>query len=449
MRHSGSTFCVWFLSICMVAASIGTALIHAPAICSSCAALQTDSVIRVGGTGPHNYTSISYAMRIARPGQTVFVYAGIYRENINMKTGVTLMGEDPETTIINGSLGETVVSFYNVQDARIEGFTLCHAGRHRSGVYCYNCSPVVTNNIIRNNGKGILCVQNASPLIDRNIIRDNSGSGIDCSRATITNNTFTNNFNGVYCKGTAVIRDNVITHNKASGITAVSAEAPHISHNTITGNDQGVVCINASALIEHNTITNNTRNGISCRPGMVPGPGGIYIPDCNSLFPTICNNTISGNNCGITCSCAAPPLISDNDIIENEVGISFECGEEDSCSRHSIIFRNNFINNTRQAYDETEENVWYHSTRKEGNFWSDHHAWDNNSDGSADTPYFIPGAGHTDRYPAMEPWERGWEKEKAKRGIPDFQLCALIAAIMVSFVFRVRVHARRPGKQKR
>lgn len=427
MRHSGNPFCVWLLSLFMVAAGIGAMLMHENDM-GTYGVAYTASILRVGGTGPGNYSSITQAMHMARPGQTIFVYAGIYRENVNMKTGITLRGEDPETTIINGSLGETVVTFYNVKDARIEGFTLCHAGRHRSGVYCYNSSPVISNNIIRNNGKGILCVQNASPIIDGNIIRDNSGSGIDCSRATITNNTFINNFNGVYCKGGAVIRDNEIRGNKASGITAVSGASPDISRNIITGNDQGVVCINSSALIQHNIITGNTRNGISCRPG------GAYSPDCRSRFPSICNNTISGNHCGIECSCAAPPLIADNDIMNNDMGVSFECTGEDMCSHHSIIFRNNFINNTQQAYDETGKNFWYHSIRKEGNFWSDHHARDNNTDGVADTPYTIPGGTLADRYPAMEPWKG--EREKKKGGIPGFEAVFLLAALMMLVALR-------------
>jgi hypothetical protein len=45
---------------------------------------------------------------------------------------------------------------------------------------------------------------------------------------------------------------------------------------------------------------------------------------------------------------------------------------------------------------------------QEGNYWGDYDepiegAWDNNSDGIADTPYGIPGGGNMDRYPLIYP----------------------------------------------
>lgn len=47
----------------------------------------------VGGSGPGNYTTIQSAIDAASSGDTVFVYSGIYYENVNInKEGINLKG---------------------------------------------------------------------------------------------------------------------------------------------------------------------------------------------------------------------------------------------------------------------------------------------------------------------------------------------------------------------
>ncbi|MHA2367036.1 MAG: hypothetical protein ACXAC7_23995, partial [Candidatus Hodarchaeales archaeon] len=56
----------------------------------------------VGGSGPDNYSSIQGAVNAAQDGDTIFVYSGVYFENVLIPKTVTLIGEDKETTIIDG-----------------------------------------------------------------------------------------------------------------------------------------------------------------------------------------------------------------------------------------------------------------------------------------------------------------------------------------------------------
>ena len=58
----------------------------------------------VGGSGPGNYTRIQSAIDYAFDGDTVFVYddSSPYYENIEVKKSVYLIGENKDTTIING-----------------------------------------------------------------------------------------------------------------------------------------------------------------------------------------------------------------------------------------------------------------------------------------------------------------------------------------------------------
>ena len=56
----------------------------------------------VGGSGAGNYTTIQSAIDDANSGDTVFVYSGIYFENVIVNKTISLTGEDRNSTIIDG-----------------------------------------------------------------------------------------------------------------------------------------------------------------------------------------------------------------------------------------------------------------------------------------------------------------------------------------------------------
>jgi parallel beta-helix repeat protein len=120
------------------------------------------------------------------------------------------------------------------------------------------------------------------------------------------------------------------------------------------------------------------------------------------------DNNISGNNIeasireGINLFMASNNSIIGNNITNNKVGIFF------GGSPNNIIYRNSFINNTKQVSDFYYEvffgspsvNIW--DDGEEGNYWSNYNGTDNDKDGIGDTPYIIY-ANNTDNYPLMNP----------------------------------------------
>jgi parallel beta-helix repeat protein len=130
---------------------------------------------------------------------------------------------------------------------------------------------------------------------------------------------------------------------------------------------------------------------------------GIRIYECSDI--TLSGNYIVNNEIGIDIHTQNPPLtITRNHIENNEMGISLGMSG-------TIIYHNNFINNTEHVYDvawhplmRVQPITYVWDDGGQGNFWSDHNATDADNDGIADAPYVInQWSNNIDRYPLMEP----------------------------------------------
>lgn len=140
------------------------------------------------------------------------------------------------------------------------------------GIFCAgNSNPTISSNIINGNsasdrGGGISCYE-SSPLITSNTIRDNTGgdgAGIhfEISNSSIDGNIISNNVAsdgaGILCESSTLeLRNNIINDNSAS-----------LGENCIGG---GINCRNSDLTIVNNTLYNNLANdyggGISCNEG--------------------------------------------------------------------------------------------------------------------------------------------------------------------------------------
>jgi len=81
----------------------------------------------VGGSGTGNYTTIQSAIDNANSGDTVYVYNGIYYENVVVDKTINLTGEDRNTTIIDGG-GSVDVVYVNADDVNVQGFKILNSG---------------------------------------------------------------------------------------------------------------------------------------------------------------------------------------------------------------------------------------------------------------------------------------------------------------------------------
>lgn len=144
-----------------------------------------------------DYPTIQEAINAASPGDTVFVESRTYYEYVSIKNknSLRLIGENRDTTIINGKFGleiMPVVSLERSDNITISGFTI------RDGV-----------------GDGI-SVNGSNNNITSNVISSNLGCGvhIDGEGNTgniISGNVIENNAIGVNC---SAVKGNIFYHNK-------------------------------------------------------------------------------------------------------------------------------------------------------------------------------------------------------------------------------------------
>lgn len=369
------------LVFCIIILFIGTSVI--PAVGGNIVVKQENrtqdigfnpsgNVLYVGGNGPGNYTKIQDAIDDSIDGDTVYVYSGIYYETIFLNKQINLIGEDRETTIIDGSENTWWVVRAYTDLAKISGFTIKNSISEGAGVIAFTSNIIIHNNIILNNYRGIE-VQGVSHI-------------------TISENVITNNNeNGIYIMSTSdnIIIGNSITTNNDKGVLIRESSNNTISGNTIQDNIGFGIDITDSSnnIISSNDIINNKE--------------GVHMTyySCNN---TLVDNVISHNKqYGVKISSSS----SDNIIIENRIACNnregvYVMGKD---SLYNYVYHNLFLSHTYNA-NCNGYTYWYTNKLKEGNYWDDYTGVDENpDDGIGDTPYRVRG-GNSDKYPFMEPW---------------------------------------------
>jgi nitrous oxidase accessory protein len=294
-------------------------------------------------TVPDDYSTVQAAAGNASAGDTVFVSNGIYHESITIDKPLNLVGENPQNTIIVGSIEVTLGNF------TISGFTVRNA---RFGINVRSQSEggnVVSCNLL-NNTYGIYAQGN-----------------LDFVKAT---GEYVSHGPSLFVSG------NYIAENKF-GLTATNGNIT-IHNNTIISNREALLFWGETSNVYKNVIAYNQEFGIRFDPG------------CNNCI--VNENNIEQNGVGIllyrflisdTYPIGSGNVVYKNNFIDNTKQVS-EVAEFDF----------SFYPNG------TDIVSWNSSTV--GNYWSDYHGIDANNDGIGDTAYTI-NKENIDYHPLMNP----------------------------------------------
>ncbi len=297
----------------------------------------------VGGSGEGNYSSIQDAINASSYGDIVFVYNGTYYENVVINQhGISLIGEDKETTIIDGGGINSVILIVKNNDwVTISGFTIQNSGDNHwddAGIEIRSCCDIITGNIIRNNPKhGIILgrpyFESYSNDITQNIIIDSEwGITIDESCLNdIYENYIVNNSVGIFVGSSILPTGDIFPSLGCKSLTLYEYEN-YIFRNMIKNNIRGIVIEPwwNTHIFENNIIENDMGIGLDAP----------WMTSCNENY------------------------IYQNNIINNDCGISFplRIGRQFSEEKNNEIHHNNFINNRHNA-EINGDNKW------DANYW--------------------------------------------------------------------------------
>jgi parallel beta-helix repeat protein len=223
------------------------------------------NTLYVGGTGPGNYTSIQSAIENASIGGTVYVFNGTYFEHININKTLSLVGENKDTTNVDGDGNGDVINV-TADWVNITGFTVTNSGSDAddAGIQLYhvqNCRVVnntaswdrwgiyldssnnnlVSNNTALQNRRGIALSSSHNNTLVNNTLSPGNTEGIflyDSTNNTILNNTFLENGYGIYfwsAQNNIVIRNDFLSHS-AIGALLFNSDSNTIYHNNMIGN---------------------------------------------------------------------------------------------------------------------------------------------------------------------------------------------------------------------
>jgi parallel beta-helix repeat protein len=414
----------------------------------------TGTWLYVGGSGLGNFSRIQDAVDNALDGDTVYVYDDLspYYEHVVVNISVNLIGEDVNTTIIDGNGEGTVVLIAgHATSITMYGFTVQHSGNGTTtddaGIKVKTNKNIIRGNIFRNDTGMIIIGSNNT--ISGNIFRNNTANSIVASGGwnTIAFNTIVDNKWGVSVGPESyhnTIYKNYINHN-GDGITlwgwSVSRKTAllldevyknDIYGNTIIHNGDGII-------IYHYWETNVFENNISDNGyGISLWAGWMGGTTCNNIY----QNIIDNNTCGIDLQAGGLYSVvgynnfTGNNITHNKIGMLFTCNESQAggCTvgwnaiyrnnisyndqgitlfqysrgtvKKNLFYQNNFMGNRRHVYDEGW-NIWYNASKKRGNYWDDYQARDILPPrGVGDQRYIIGPRKYLnrDKFPLMKPY---------------------------------------------
>jgi parallel beta-helix repeat protein len=307
------------------------------------------AIFYVGGTGTGNYSNIQSAIDDARDGDTIYVFTGVYYENLVIDKSVDLIGENRDTTFIDGGKKDNVITV-TADRVNISGF----------------------------------CIRNSG-------LRD---SEFNLSHFSLKYNVYT----GVFIGANSVNISNCRIESCYYAVLLEKSSYTNVKNSRIINNCVGIVIRNSS----YNYISNCTFLSTEVPPGISNLSGICLLHSHNN---TISNCNISSSEFhGTWLSASCYNQIYRNTFWNNGNGVFIprpvKNGKNES--KKNVFFENNFIKNKRKnAYDDCN-NSWDNGVL--GNYWDDYKGADENNDTIGDVPHGIPGkAFNRDWYPLVNP----------------------------------------------
>ncbi len=292
------------------------------------------------GFGVNHFNQIQSAINAASVGNTLYVYSGVYYENLLINKSISIVGEDK--TIVDGGGNGDVITI-KADKVFINNFSIQNSGHsgQDSGLKILSGQNIIQKNNFDDNQIGILIRNSKSNFVSGNNITNNTyGIGVE------------------FCKNKNDIYKNYVFNNKITGIYLSYSDNNLVNQNYIENNSYGIAlsfCNNTRILENNNKKNNNYGLSLySCSNNRLVGNRitesnhGIVFEESN-FNNTIDNNNIKNYSFGIRIGNKNKNTTITNNIISNgDNGIYISAK-----SKENHIFNNIFSNNEIKIQEET------------------------------------------------------------------------------------------------
>ncbi|MEV6651952.1 right-handed parallel beta-helix repeat-containing protein [Streptomyces sp. NPDC051219] len=285
--------------------------------------------------------SIQEAVNAAKPGDTIVISPGTYRESVLItKPNLTLRGAGARTVIVPGAAKRSAnacaqagngICVMGTEKATVDGVrirALTLSGFKKNGIWATRTDRLTVRKVIaeKNGVWGIAQERSTRGVFRGNIARDNAESGIFIA------NTIDREGGAIDTEG-AVVRDNRLTGNRI-GVTVRRVRNLSVARNTLTGNCGGVFVVGdetkpwAGAM----TIRNNLihKNNKFC-----PGNTRLPVIQGSGIVLTGAEDTVVRSNV-VTDNVGSSPLSGGIVLFKSFVGAL----NTNNVIRDNVVLRN-------------------------------------------------------------------------------------------------------------
>jgi nitrous oxidase accessory protein len=337
------------------------------------------NVIEVGVN--KSIKSIKKAIALAKVGDTVLVYRGIYKEgNIIIDKKIVFIGKG--FPVLDGQKKYEVLSI-KADSVVIQGFRIIKSGyatlEDPCGIKVYNKSHVtIENNILDDNFFGIYIQNGSNCIIKNNKLlaygkeEQRIGNGIHCWKSDslqIIGNTISGHRDGIYFEfvTNSIIWRNISTKNIRYGLHFMFSNDDAYISNVFEKNGAGVaVMFTKNVKMFNNAFEENWGDAAY----------GLFLKEISDSY--IIGNKFSKNTSGIHMEGTTRILVEKNVFEANGWGMKIQA----SCMENEIK-NNNFVGNT---FDISTNGSLVLNTFN-SNYWDKYEGYDLDKNGVGDVPF--------------------------------------------------------------
>jgi nitrous oxidase accessory protein len=329
--------------------------------------------------------SISAVLRNALPGDTVYIHAGEYVENLRIDTPLVVIGKNYPR--IRGSYNGHVI-LVNASGTIIEGLKISESGtRLIDDMACVRIeadSVVIRNNIITRPLHGIYVKGGSYTILSNNriegrldLIPEDRGNGIhlwNSQHNRVFDNEIFNVRDGIYFSFTnkTEIYQNYI-HHVRYGLHYMYSDENNFTENLFEKNVAGAALMYSKRIVFSKNVFARCRGFRAY---------GIFYQSMD--YTKAIDNLIIDNSRGVFFSNCNFNRLENNDIVDNDLAIQVMGNGEDN-----IVIHNNFINNLSSLVEDNKNTRTTWAEESGGNYWSDYQGYDLDGDGLGDVPHKI------------------------------------------------------------